>query len=105
MDRFTNIGVKVQNKKRMYVDIRYPEVPLLPNDLYLTSTVGDRLDILADEYYSDKELWWVIAAANPEVIKGDSWYLPPGITFRIPASAESIVNDFNRLNQGSAGGS
>lgn len=29
--------------------------------------VGERLDVLADAYYGDARLWWVIAQANPAV--------------------------------------
>ena len=30
--------------------------------------VGDRLDVLAQDFYDDPRLWWVIAEANAEVL-------------------------------------
>lgn len=41
-----------------------------------------RLDQLASFYYNDPEMWWVIAAANPEIFYPED--LPAGTTLRIP---------------------
>ena len=104
MDKLRSIGIKSipkGNKSvRAYNSIRYPKIPLSANDLYVIATVGDRVDLIADQYYNDKELWWIITIANPGIVKGDSWYIKPGVRFRIPPSAENIINDFNRLNSG-----
>lgn len=43
---------------------------------------GDRIDRLADRFYGDPELWWVIADANPDVLLPDP--LAPGVVLRIP---------------------
>ena len=59
---------------------------------------GERLDIIAGQIYGDGRLWWIIAAANPELRK-DSFYLEPGTQVRVPNDAISIValyNDFNK---------
>lgn len=100
MDRLKKIGIKTRNKKRIYTSVKYPNIPLTPQDLYVTSTVGDRLDIIAQEFYSDKELWWIIVAANPDVLKGDSWFIKPGITFRIPPNSSQVINLYDEMNKG-----
>lgn len=33
-------------------------------DIRLTMSDGDRLDVLADQYYGNQMLWWVIAYRN-----------------------------------------
>lgn len=108
MDKLRSIGIKnipKGNKSvRAYTNIKYPKIPLSAQDLYVVATVGDRLDMLADQYYNDKELWWIITVANPGIVKGDSWFLTPGVRFRIPPNAENIINDFNRLNTGGISG-
>lgn len=39
--------------------------------------VGDRLDTIAQEFYGDPRLWWVIAEANPDVFfPADLIYAP-----------------------------
>lgn len=46
---------------------------------------GERLDTLASRAYSDAELWWIIADANPELSYPDD--LVPGSLIRIPSFA------------------
>ena len=59
---------------------------------------GDRLDILAHKYYKDKKLWWIIAIANPDTIRRDSFYLEPGLSLRIPYNILPIIDKFEKLN-------
>jgi len=47
-----------------------------------TVKVGDRFDLLAHRYFNDAELWWWIAAANPEIEYTDT--LIEGTKIRIP---------------------
>ena len=41
-----------------------PSVPEQANDLYYRVRSGDRIDLLANTFYGDPNLWWVIAHAN-----------------------------------------
>jgi len=63
------------------------------NDLYIISKSTDRLDLLADKYYSDMSLWWIIALAN-SMGKG-SLFVTPGIQLRIPADIQSFKDKLN----------
>ena len=49
---------------------------------------GERLDIIAGEYYKDGTLWWIIAAAS-----GIGWGLqiPPGTYLVIPTDLGQIA--------------
>ena len=60
---------------------------------------SDRLDILANQYYKDVDLWWIIATANPDVIRRDSLCLKPGIQIRIPSDINSVLSDFEEINR------
>lgn len=69
--------------------IRRLETTIYPNfdelfadDTYILTQEGDRLDILAKEFYGDEMFWHVIAKAN-NIGKG-SLAVPPGLTLRIP---------------------
>lgn len=44
---------------------------------------GERLEYIAARHYADPELWWVIAAANPENFYPEN--LPAGTVLRIPS--------------------
>lgn len=44
---------------------------------------GDRIDVVARDYFDDERLWYVIAEANPEVLVWTD--LAPGTVIRIPS--------------------
>ena len=49
--------IKSPNEKRMYATTRYPQIPRSFSDIYVYTTIGDRFDTLALQYYSDSSLW------------------------------------------------
>jgi len=61
---------------------RLPSLPVTSTDLYIFSREGDRLDLMANTFYNDPHLWWIIADAN-NLGKG-SLIIPPGLQIRIP---------------------
>lgn len=86
----TNI-IKNQEGRRYYSQRRYLEIPRSNNDLYVITTIGDRYDLLANQYYKDSSLWWVISSANPEYI--GSLYPPIGVQLRIPSNISEITRN------------
>ena len=97
--RLRKIKTRILDRKRYYTTIKYPEIPLSVDDFYVITTIGDRLDNLADQFYEDVNLWWVITSANPDIIKRDSFMLEPGIEIRIPADLQTILENFDELNK------
>ena len=98
--RIENIKVKRNpNNKKYYKPLRYPEIPLSINDIYIITSEGDRLDLLANQFYYDTDYWWVIATANPNVIRRDSIKIKSGIELRIPQNIQNILNDFEQINK------
>jgi hypothetical protein len=89
--------LKTSNGKPYFKGKQYPNIPLSETDVYVVTTIGDRLDLLAYSYYRDTGLWWVIAAANNNVTKG-SLFPIPGTQLRIPANASPALNLFNKFN-------
>lgn len=67
------------------------------DDIYLISTLGDRFDILAQEYYNDSSLWYVIASANPS-LRRDTLLIEPGIQLRIPLPLSKVLVKFRSDN-------
>ena len=82
--------------KRVYLTTYYPEIPVLPTDIYITSQQGQRLDSLSLQYYKDSQYWWIIALAN-NLGKG-SLSVIPGAQLRIPTNLQIILSDFKTLN-------
>ena len=97
-NRLQNLKIKIKQNKRYYNRIKYPEIPLNINDLYIITSIGDRLDLLANRFYGDTELWWVIATANMNKVRRDNFALKPNIEIRIPANLRSVLSDFEQLN-------
>lgn len=88
--------VKNTNGKRYYSNAIYPDIPYTETDLYVITTVGDRLDVLAEKYYKDISLYKVIATANN--LTCDSLYPPVGMILRIPTNLDNIRKKFVETN-------
>ena len=99
MNRLKPILKKRNINGRYYKQIKYPEVPLSFDDIYIITKGEDRLDLLAEQFYKDISLWWVIAIANPNIVKRDSFFVPIGVQLRIPSDTQSVIDDFNRINK------
>ena len=99
-NRYRNTNIQKDNKgKRYYTTTIYPEIEPNIKDIYLITGLGDRLDLLANQYYKDSSLWWVIAKANPNKIRRDGFHVEPGLQIRIPSNIQNILSQFENLNQ------
>lgn len=99
MSRYSYIPEIVSPEgKQMYQTVRYPKIPRSLNDIYVYTTIGDRYDILAEQYYGDSDLYWVISIANSKLVQ-DSLTPPVGTQLRIPQDISSIISDYNTLNE------
>ena len=90
-----------ENSKRYFKYIKYPNIPLSVNDIYAVTVEGDRLDLIANQFYNDVDLWWIITTANPDIIRRDSFNLKPGLEIRIPDPnrVNNILRSFEQLNK------
>jgi nucleoid-associated protein YgaU len=70
----------IKNVRRLS-SVMYPDFKT-SEDTKILSQEGDRLDLLAKEFYGDESLWFVIAKAN-DLGKG-SLNVPAGKVIRIP---------------------
>jgi hypothetical protein len=98
MNRYENIGSSRYSGtgSLYYTNNIYPDVPVTENDNYVITVLGDRFDILANSFYGDPTLWWIIASANS--IPGDSLYPEPGSQLRIPVDVRSILDQYKSIN-------
>ena len=99
INRYSNIGIlKSSTGNRYYKTNYYPDIPLASNDIYVITTEGDRYEILAQQYYSDSSLWWVIITANPQLPQ-NSLTPPYGVQLRIPGNIAEVLAQYNLINQ------
>lgn len=98
MNRYENIKQLTTTGGITYkTNTIYPEVPPSENDFYVITSAGDRYDTLAQQFYSDYSLWWIIAAANNS--QQASLNVEPGVQIRIPANPSQILAQFNQVNK------
>jgi len=100
MNRYSNTRIKrKENGDRVYSYTMYPRIPIKNSDVFITPTYGDRLDILANEYYQDPSLWWIIAQANG--IKGFTALYTKNFKgeLRIPTQIQDILSEFKAMNE------
>lgn len=97
--RYNKSDILVTSSGQQYYKAKkYPYIPPTENDIYLVTTMGDRLDLIAYSYYKDATLWWIIAAANNNVNFG-SMFPEPGIQLRIPTDLNAVMTLFDNINQ------
>jgi hypothetical protein len=94
---YTNILKTNETKKNYLESTIYPKIKPNDNDLYIISTQGDRLDLLANLYYGDRNLWWIIAVANN--LNDASLSIEPGKQLRIPGNTSNILSDLEKINK------
>ena len=99
MKRYANTPkIKSPGGKRMYQTVRYPEIPRLLSDVYVYTVAGDRFDTLAQQYYGDSDLWWIISVANNN-LNQNSLTPPLGSQIRIPSNPVPTIAEYKRINQ------
>ena len=96
--RYTyNKTLKEKFTNKQYIETTtYPKIQPTDSDTYVIATSSDRLDLLAQQYYSDSSLWWIIAVANN--LNDASLYIKEGTQLRIPSNVQNIISDLKKLN-------
>jgi len=81
--------------KRRFASTILPVIPISDDDIYIKTTSIERLDKLAQTFYENPSLWWLIAACNG-LGKG-SLIVPRNTRLRIPPN-QNIREYINILN-------
>ena len=98
MARYSEVPVQTtEDGNQYYQNVRYPEIPLSFNDIYVRTTEGDRFDTIAQQYYGDSSLWWVISSAN-RALNQSSYYITPGTQIRIPSDFNGAIVNYENVN-------
>lgn len=98
MNRYDNPVVKTTLQGKPYWKAKaYPNIPISESDVYVITSIGDRLDLLAFQYYRDATLWWIIAMANNNATNG-FMFPEPGTQLRIPTDLNAVLALFDNFN-------
>ena len=85
----SNKTKKTPDGKTVYKSKRLKNIPLKNDDIYVATQTGDRLDLLANQYYGSPAYWWIIANANN--IHDGKLGLKDGTILRIPKDYNEII--------------
>lgn len=91
----TTSVVQGQNDLRRFGTTMIPNILVSTADTYIQVTSVERLDKLANKFYGDSTLWWIIAAAN--FLGKGTIVVPTNTVLRIPAKTniQTIINNIN----------
>jgi len=79
--RYNNLKIKKDKNNISYYETTIPKYNKDSNeDIRVVTEIGDRLDLIADQFYGDSSLWYVIADANNLNLIN----VPAGLKLRIP---------------------
>jgi hypothetical protein len=93
MGRYNNLSVEFKNTKGLVYDsILLPYIEPVDSDILIITEEDDRLDLLANQFFGDASLWWVIATYNN--LTDIDIKLEPGLQLRIPSNASSVTRKF-----------
>ena len=76
----------------------YPPIPDSEDDIWIITDFNDRYDLLANRFYGDITLWWIIPAANPNEINFDSLHPGAGKQLRVPTNLNEILINYTKFN-------
>lgn len=99
INRYQNISITKNKIKTptFYVNAIYPDIPVSDGDTYVITVLGDRMDLMAQDFYGDTGYWWIIASANS--LSCDSLFPPIGMQLRLPQDLQEIVSKYNQVNR------
>jgi hypothetical protein len=90
--RYKNIESKILDDGKTVLKTKlFVKIPKSNEDTYIITQETDRLDTLANQFYKDSTLWWIIALANN--LNSADIGVEPGIQLRIPANLGKILNE------------
>lgn len=90
--RYRNLNTKrLDTGRTVYQSKIFSPIKKREDDIYIITQETDRLDLLANQFYGDSRLWWIIAHANN--LNSAELGLEEGIQLRIPADQFIAIED------------
>lgn len=91
MGRYDKLNTEKKNGRgRVYESNLLPYIKPADDDILIITEEGDRLDLLANLFYGDATLWWVIATYNN--LTDIDIQLQGGIQLRVPQFSTSVTD-------------
>lgn len=82
--------------KQQYTSFVFPSFNESADDIVINVSEYDRLDVLAEQFFNDPTLWWVISVYNN--ISEPSLYVNNRTYLRIPNDIQKVFSKIKELN-------
>ena len=92
----TKIKLDKETDNRVLRTTQYPKITPKNSDVVYYTRFDDTFMGLANRYYGDQSLWWVIARANSP-FTGNTKF-KAGEKIIIPTEFQDFLNEFSRIN-------
>jgi hypothetical protein len=93
--RYDNVNSKKLDTGKTVLEMKiFPTIPKRDDDIYIITQETDRLDTLANQFYNDPSMWWVISHANS--LNSADIGVEPGMQLRIPKNIYTVTELFNK---------
>jgi hypothetical protein len=95
ISRYINTPIKLNEDRYHYILYQKPRIPESSSDKYhiVEPLEANRLDLIANKYYENSNLWWMIALANNII---DPSIILEGRLLRIPSQID-VLNAIQSL--------
>jgi nucleoid-associated protein YgaU len=90
MARYDNLNIQQKTKGIVFHSNLMPYFEASDSVILIITQEDDRLDILANLFYKDATMWWVIALYNN--LTNIDLKLEPGLQLRIPIDPTQVTN-------------
>lgn len=95
--RLAFAGLLIVDGVEFWDTLTLPDSVPRPDDIQYIVKAGDRIDLLADLFYQDSAMWWVLAWANNlEILPTD---LKENMQIRVPSREFVIEEMIRKVNQ------
>ena len=97
-NRYAEARIKTSstNQSRYLKPTLYPNIEEKDSDIIHNVRAGERMDVLAHQYYEDVGLWWVISRANR--LDPSDIGLKASSKLRIPIEIADVLRKFRSIN-------
>ena len=86
---------KDENGTRYLNRVEYPPIPIRDTDIFIRGIFGQTFMNLANQYYGEKDLWWIRARANNQA---EAIYMIPGKEYRNQKDTGLLLQEVNELD-------
>jgi hypothetical protein len=93
--KFSQVKKRIDGKQH-YQTLIFPTFEERSDDIVIQINDYTRLDVIANDFFKDSTLWWIISVYNN--LDGSSLYTTGKQYLRIPSDIQTVYNKIKEVN-------